>query len=104
MNNPAGHPNSRGISFAAPTRPPPSTRNTEKRRFSTTDEFSAPKVVPFHSDDGKCDVAMLAEAVSIYERGHSPVAIGEHFGVHAKTVAIRLRHRGVQLRPRRGWA
>jgi len=60
--------------------------------------------VPRHSDHGKWDDAMLAEAASRYEQGHSLATIGKHFGVHAKTVATRLRAEGVQLRPRRGWA
>ena len=58
--------------------------------------------VPRHSDHGKWDDTMLAEAASLYEQAHSLAAIGQRFGVHAKTVASRLRQAGVQRRPRRG--
>jgi len=60
--------------------------------------------VPRHSDHGKWDAGTLAEAASLYEQGHSLATIGERFGIHAKTVATRLRHGGVELRPRRGRA
>lgn len=58
--------------------------------------------IPRHSDHGKWDEAMLAEAESLYEQGHSLATIGEHFRVHATTVGTRLRRNGIPLRPRRG--
>jgi len=50
--------------------------------------------IPRHSELGQWDRATLTAAARLYEEGHSLATIGEQFGVHARTVATRLRRGG----------
>ena len=56
---------------------------------------------PVQVNDSDASPTQNADLVTAYQ---ADATIGVRFGVHAKTVATRLRHEGVELRPRRGWA
>jgi len=74
-----------GIRTLAPTKSPPG------RRVNVSVGVDSPPT-------------QAAELVAAYlhAQGQSLATIGERFGAHAKTVAVRLRDGGVALRPRRG--
>ena len=44
-----------------------------------------------------------AEAVVLYQSGHSLMTVGMRLGVDAKTISRELARAGVQLRARPGW-
>ena len=49
------------------------------------------------------DTDTLATAAGLYHQGLSLAAVAAHFGINPSTVANRLRHAGITIRPRRGW-
>ncbi len=59
---------------------------------------------PEASTTVKWDDETFCAAALLYAGGASLSQVGARFGVHASTVANRLHHAGVQIRPRRGWA